>query len=514
MEKNIRKILMILLVIAIAVSLRFGIEFAFNLIWEFFDLSTIFGYIVRTFFVAIFVLIWLSITLRSENPHQKLPWLLLLTFEPVVGITLFLTFGRNFKNSFRYKNRPLMHKDEYITREKRPHEVEFKLFGYDDNTQELFHVAHHLSYHQPFLNNTKIEVLKNGEAFYPDLKAALKKAQKFILFEFFIVRADKRGREIVNLLMQKAEEGVDVKMIIDGLGSARMSRSYLRKIRQSKIDLVVNDKIYFPLFNTRINYRNHRKIVVVDGHTAYTGGMNIANEYDNTVDHPYYFRDTQLKLEGKAVKSLTSLFFKDYYYNTNNFFDNDFYYPETNVKSENVVQVLQSGPDSDAATIRNLYLKMLMMAKKSVKIMTPYMALDQETLTALSIAAQSGIDVEIIIPGEPDKYLVYKVTKSFVGNLLGSGVNIYQYQKGFCHAKVFIVDDKIASVGSYNLDNRSAVIDFEVTLLMSGAPLPRLIADFEEDKKDSTRIDPKEWANRPLITRLVEGVMSIFSPII
>ncbi len=514
MEKNIRKILMIVLVIAIAVSLRFALEFTFTLIWDFFDLSTALGYIVRTFFVALFVLIWLSITLRSENPHQKLPWLLLLTFEPVVGITLFLTFGRNFKNSFRYRNRPLMHSDGYITREKRPHEVEFKLFGYDDNTQELFHVAHHLSHHQPFLNNTSIDVLKNGETFYPDLKSALKRAEKFILFEFFIVRADRRGREIVDILMRKAEEGVDVKMIIDGLGSARLSRSYLRKIRNSKIDFIVNDKIYFPLFNTRINYRNHRKIVVVDGHTAYTGGMNIANEYDNTIDHPNYFRDTQLKLRGKAVMSLTALFFKDYYYNTNDFLDDIFYYPEYNAKSNNVVQVLQSGPDSDAATIRNLYLKMILMAKRSIKIMTPYMALDQETLTALSIAAQSGIDVEIIIPGEPDKYLVYKVTKSFVSNLLNHNIKIYQYQKGFCHAKVFIVDDKIASVGSYNLDNRSAVIDFEVTMLMAGDPLPRLVDDFEQDKKDSTLIDPEEWANRPLIIRLVEGVMSIFSPII
>ncbi len=505
---------MILLVIFIAVGFRFLFEYLFNLVWNLYDFSSVFGYFIRGFFVLIFALVWLSIALRSENPHQKLPWLLLLALEPATGFVLFLTFGRNFKRTYRYRKRPKMHGDAYITREAKPAEAQSLTSSYNQRLQDVFHAAHHLSHHQPFVDNTAIEVLKNGEEFYPDLRQAILAAEKFILLEFFIVRSDARGREIVDLLIAKANQGVEVKMIIDGLGSARISRRYLRKIRRSRIDFLFNDRIYFPLFNTRINYRNHRKIVVVDGTVAYTGGMNIANEYDNTTEHPYYFRDTQLKIRGALVQSLTTLFFKDYYYNTGDFIDDDRYYPQTTVPAEGIAQIVQSGPDSSTAAIRNLYMKLILSARKSIKIMTPYMALDQETLTALQAAAQSGIDVEIIIPGEPDKYLVYKVTKSFVTSLVKENIKIYQYEKGFCHAKVFIVDDEIASVGSYNLDNRSAVIDFEVTVLMANPTVADIVEDFKADKRDSRLIDAELWQKRPLITRLVEGVMSIFSPII
>ncbi len=514
MEKNIRKLFMIIGVIVFAIALRFALEFAFNAIWDFFEFGTLFGLLGRGFFVGIFALVWLSVTLRSESPNQKLPWLLILAFEPVVGTTLFLTFGRNFKNSRRYKKRPLMVGDRYITRETSPEKMEFAMYDIPERPREIFRAAHHISHHQPFINDARIDILPNGETFYPDLEEAIQKAEKFILLEFFIIRSDETGRRIMEMLIEKAEAGVDVKLILDGLGSARMKRSYLRRLKKSAIDLIINDPIYFPLFNTRINFRNHRKIVVVDGETAYTGGMNLGNEYDNRVASSYYFRDTQIKVRGTAIKSLTALFFKDYYYNTGEFIDTDFYYPHVTAGQKGVSQIIESGPDSDAAHIRNLYLKMILNAKRSIKIMTPYMALDQETLTALETASQSGVDVEIIIPGDPDKYLVYKVTKYFVTTLLGFDIKIYSYDRGFSHAKVLIIDDEMASVGSYNLDNRSAVIDFEVTALLYNDSVQTLVEHFEADKEDSSLIDPVEWARRPLPTRLVESVFSLFSPII
>lgn len=514
MERNLRKNLMVVLIISMAILFRFALEFIFNMVWDFFDIRTISGLFFRTFFVVLFVFIWLGITLRSDSPHTKLPWLLILTFEPILGITLFLTFGRSFQRSYRYRKRPLMTGSNYITHEKRPHDNDEDLSEYGEFIENIFHSAHHISHHQPFKDNTKVEVLRNGEMFYPKLKDSIREAKQFILFEFFIVRSDERGKEIVELLMEKAKEGVKVKMIIDALGSARTSRRFLKKVRQSGVELVVNDKIYFPLFNTRINYRNHRKIVVIDGHTGYTGGMNIANEYDNSIVYNYYFRDTQIKLEGEAVKSLTALFFKDYYYNTNRFIDDDFYYPKTTIQSKGLTQIIQSGPDSKSAYIRNLYLKMILNAKHSIKIMTPYMAMDQETLTAIKTAAQSGVEIEIIVPGIPDKYIVYKVTKAFISTLLGESVKIYNFDAGFCHAKILIIDDVLASVGSYNLDNRSAIIDFEVTTLLAGHGVETLLDQFEADKEWSTQIDADQWARRPYFTRFLEGIMSIFAPII
>jgi len=515
MEKNIRKIVLIIGLLLFALGMRFLFEFVYSLVWEYYDFSTVLGFSLRFLYIFVFAIIWFVIALRSESPQHKLPWVLLLLLEPMIGLTLFLSLGRNFKNSRRYKKRPLMHEDRYVLREAKPHDKVLDLAGYKESIRELFHSAHHQSYHQPFNNDTTTEIFRNGETFYPDLMRSIEEAEKFILFEFFIIRSDERGKEIMNLLMAKAEEGIDVKVIMDGLGSNnKMAYRYKQILKKSKIDFVINDKIYFPLFNTKVNYRNHRKIVVVDGKIGYTGGMNIGNEYDNRIESDYYFRDTQIKLVGRAVKSLTALFFKDYYYNTNQFINHDFYYPEFSKKANGIVQIVQSGPDSNHAQIRDIYIKMFMMARKSIKIMTPYMALDVETLSALRIAANSGIDVEVIVPGIPDKYLIYKVTKFYITSLLEEGIKVYTYDLGFAHAKVLIVDDEVASVGSYNLDNRSAVIDFEVTALIYNDSVQTLSKQFEEDKQDSTLKDLKTWKKRNVITRLIEGVLSIFTPII
>ncbi len=515
MEKSLRKIFWVFLVLAIALGFRFGLEYLFNIVWEFFDLSSVFGFVVRSSIVIIFALVWLSITLRSDKPYQRLPWLLLLTFEPVAGMTLFLTFGRSFKRSRRFRKRPLMRQSNYITRENKRFDAFKDLSEANQKYASIFNTAHKLSYHRPYQSSTKTKVLKNGEAFFPSFLEAIKDAKSFIFVQFYIFRSDALGREVTEKLMQKAREGVDVKGMFDGLGSATASRKYLRKMRESGIDLVLNDKIYFPLFNTRVNYRNHRKIVVVDGRIGFTGGMNLANEYDNRKKRGYYFRDTMIRLEGTAVKSLTAIFLKDYYYNTNTFLDLDKYYPEARTYSEGVVQIIQSGPDSEEAHIRDLYLKMIFSAKKSIKIMTPYMAMDQETLTALKVAVKSGIDVEIIIPGVPDKQLVYMITQSFVSSLLDYGVKIYKYNRGFCHSKVIMIDDELASVGTYNLDNRSAFLSFEVsTLTTTKSALETLNTHFQEDLQDSTLITLDTWRKRNVFMRFLENLLAIMSPII
>lgn len=511
MERNLRKNLMVVIILLLALGFRFLLEFIFISIWDFFDLSTFTGFFVRTLFVVVFLVIWFSITLRSDNPHQKLPWLLLLTFEPVLGITLFLTFGRSFKQSRRYRKRPYMQGRNYITQEASPEDFSYQ----DDAHAEIFKAAHHCSHHQPFYQNTAVEVFKNGETFYPALIQDLKAAKHTILFEFFIFRHDETSRQFADILKQKAKEGLQVKVIIDGLGSARTKRSFLKDLRSAGVDLIINDKIYFPLFNTRINYRNHRKIVVIDGLVGYLGGMNIADEYDNTIAYHYHFRDTQMKLTGPANHSLTALFLKDYYYNTGVFIDDALYYPKASpTLSNHTVQIIESGPDSNSPTIRDLYIKLMMNAKKSIKIMTPYMALDQETLSAIKLAAGSGITVDIIVPGVPDKYIVYKVTKAYISNLMASGVHIHEFKKGFCHAKILIVDDEIASVGSYNLDYRSAIIDFEVSALVKGDAVKTLTNQFNEDLEVSREIEKKQWRKRPLFSKVLEGIMSIFTPII
>lgn len=514
MEKNIRKIVFVLLLIGTALLLRFGLETLFRFVSTRYNFTQVVGFLYRTLFLILVIIVWLSVTLRSERPSQKLPWLLLLAFEPLVGIILFLTFGRGFKRSKRYKDRPLIHSDHYITKEQRASDGVIDLDTDDGVLKRIFHSAHNISYHQPFTNTTKTTIYKNGDTFFPELTHTLTQAKSFILVEFYIIKDDIRGTEILELLMQKAKAGITVKLIGDAFGLSNLSRKMKKRLNASDVDFIINDPIYFPLFNTRINYRNHRKIVVIDGKIGYTGGMNLADEYDNSIAYDYYFRDTQIKLEGEAVKSLTAIFFKDYYYNTNIFIKDDSYYPSYKVPSHGITQVLQSGPDSNEAHIRNVYLKMIMNAEQTIRIMTPYMAIDQEMLTALIVAKQSGVNVEIIIPGKPDKRLVYNVTKFYASVLLNHGINVHRYKKGFCHAKILIVDDKIASVGSYNLDNRSAVIDFEITALITESAVQDVVNHFIQDKQDSEQLDSVSWNNRFILTRLFEGLLSIFTPIL
>jgi cardiolipin synthase len=263
-----------------------------------------------------------------------------------------------------------------------------------------------------------------------------------------------------------------------------------------------------------MTYRNHRKVIVVDGLKAFVGGMNIANEYYKKIKKYPRFRDTQLLIEGDAITSITQLFFMDYYYVTGSFIEDTFYYPERNIKSKGLVQLIPSGPEYKYPPIRNVYVKMINNAKQSIKIMTPYLALDQELVTSLIIASRGGVNVEIITSGVPDRKWVSYVSESFYEELLKEGIKIYQYQEHFTHGKVIIMDDLIASCGTYNLDNRSARMNFEVTMLLYKQGVDSLVKDFTLDRSKSKQIDTTSWLERGLIQRAIEGVLNILSPLV
>jgi cardiolipin synthase len=332
--------------------------------------------------------------------------------------------------------------------------------------------------------------------------------------QFYIIRTDEIGKQVLNILKEKASSGIDVKLLYDAFGSVFLSKQMLKSLKQHGVEIVVNDPVYFGLFNTRLNYRNHRKITVIDGEYGFLGGHNLGDEYNQKNKKFGHWRDTSILLQGRVVKSLTQLFFRDYYYNTDHFISDLKYYPTTTKMEEGMVQVIPSGPEFVHPPIRNVYVKMINNAKESIKIMTPYLALDQELLTSLVIAVKSGVKVSIIIPGIPDKKSIYTVTKSFVEGLIEEGIDIYMYSPGFCHAKVFIIDDMLASCGTYNFDNRSAKINFEVTALLYQQGVDKLIEDFNHDLLQSKRIEPKRWRKRGLINRIYEGLLNLFSPLV
>ncbi len=514
MRSNIKRILWVVLIVIIALASKALFEYVYNFYASKYLLAQFFNVVFHYTVTGVAILIWIGIVASSKTTPSKLPWLILLLFEPFIGLSLFLTFGRNFKRSRRFRTHPLIHDGKYLTNEPT---TDFNDQGYldiDSEITDIYKTAYNITSHHAYLNNSKASVLTNGKEFFPRLIKEIKAAEKYILMEYYIIRTDRIGKKVLNLLIKKAEEGVEVKLIYDSIGSVMLNKKFVRNLKKSKVKVVANDRVYFGLFNTRINYRNHRKITIIDGKYGFIGGMNLADEYNNGVKKFGHFRDTHLVLEGLVINSLTSLFFRDWYYNTNIFIEDSKYYNALKVDVEGLVQIIPSGPDFHYPPIRNTYVKMINNAKISIKIMTPYLALDQQMLTSLIIASKGGVKVDIIIPGIPDRKSVYLVTKSFIGELLDAGINIYFYKKGFTHAKVLISDDTLASCGTYNLDNRSAIINFEATALLYKTGVDKLIKDFNKDLSISKQVNPKRWGNRGITSRIVEGMFNLFSPLV
>jgi len=516
MRFNLKRNIWVFGILVVTLTVRIWLEFFVSifdvdgLINAYLDL--IFRYTIS--FVAIIVFI--RIVSKSEYSVSKLPWLLILVIEPLTGLALFLTFGRDFRESFRYRRHPEIHDGNYLTYEPITQFGEQEYLDIDSEVTDIYKTAYNMTKHHAYLYDSNVEVLNTGELFFTRLAEQIKKAEKFILIQFYIIRTDKTGKMILDLLKEKAEQGVEVKILYDAIGSVFLNQKYLKTIKSSGVEIREIDPVFFALFNTKITFRNHRKNVIIDGKVAFTGGMNLADEYQNKAERKRIppFRDTQLQITGKAVNSLTSLFFRDWYYVTNDFIKDERYYCSEIVESKGMVQIIPSGPDFKYPPIRNTYVKMINNAKKSIKIMTPYLALDREMVTSLMIAARGGVNVEIIVPGVPDKKSVYEVTRSFFEELLEEGIKIYTFSNTFTHAKVFIIDDTIASCGTYNLDNRSARINFEVTALLYNVGVSDLVHDFDSDRTNSKEVDLIKWRKRNFIQRMFEGLVGLMSPIV
>jgi cardiolipin synthase len=516
MRFNLKRNIWVLVILIVTLTVRIWLEFIVNI----FDvdgiinsyLDQIFRYSISFLAIIVFV----RIVSKSEYSVSKLPWLLILVIEPLTGLAMFLTFGRDFRESFRYRRHPKMHNGNYLTYEPVTDFNKVEYQAIDSEVTDIYKTAYNMTNHHAYLYDSSAEVLNNGELFFTRLANEIKSAQKFILLQFYIIRTDKTGKMILDLLKEKAEQGVEVKVLYDAIGSVFLNQRYLKDLEESGVEIEEIDPVFFAFFNTKINYRNHRKNVIIDGKVAFIGGMNLADEYQNKAKSNRFppFRDTQLSIKGKVVNSLTSLFFRDWYYVTNNFINDEKYYCSKKVESKGMIQIIPSGPDFRYPPIRNTYVKMINNAKKSIKIMTPYLALDREMVTSLMIAARGGVNVEIIVPGVPDKKSVYEVTRSFFEELLEEGIKIYTYTNTFTHAKVFIIDDTIASCGTYNLDNRSARINFEVTALLFDVGVEDLVKDFDNDRSSSREVNLKKWRKRNFIQRMFEGLVGLMSPIV
>ena len=363
-----------------------------------------------------------------------------------------------------------------------------------------------------------VEIYTDGKEKFRALYEEIEKAEKFIHIQYYIIRNDELWKPFEELLARKVKEGVEVRILYDSMGCRSMKHSDWRRIRS----LGIHVGEFFPAIlgslQLRVNYRNHRKIVVIDGKTAFVGGFNIGREYIGLSPKFGYWRDTHLRIRGSAVLALHIRFILDWNYATKqNLFARDSYFtyrPEEKPGSE-AIQIISSGPDSKWQNIRNVYLKMISKARKSIYIQTPYFIPDNAVLDALRIAAMSGVDVRVMIPCKPDHPFVYWATYSYIGDLLAAGVKCYTYDNGFLHAKGMVVDGLVSCYGTANMDIRSFKLNFEVNAVIYSVRIARRMEEiFREDLKGCTQVTEYLYGKRSYLVRIKEQFSRLFSPVL
>lgn len=369
----------------------------------------------------------------------------------------------------------------------------------------------------------KLEAYHEGEFFFESLKKELKEAKNSINMEYFIFKFDNIGKEIAEILVKKAKEGVEVNLIIDGVNNA--NNKLIRYFKNTGVNLNLFFRTYIPLFNLRINYRNHRKITIIDSKVAFIGGMNIGDEYLNNSNMGYW-RDTSIKIVGDTVIDLEREFYfilgiirkTDIKYEKIKYEHHDFIKEiteESEDKTFKSMQVVSSGPNYEFRTLRDSFLKLIQGANNSICIQTPYFVPDDSLLDALKTAILSGVDVKIMIPNKGDHLFVYWVNQFYVGELLKIGATIYRYEKGFLHSKVIIVDNEIVSLGTCNFDYRSFYLNFEINVNIYDKIAAAIFKNqFYRDINHSKKLELEDFEQRSIYIRIKESILRLMSPIL
>jgi len=427
--------------------------------------------IIDLYLILIVTIIFISIVIIMDNRNavQTTAWLIVLIFLPVFGVILYLLFGRNYRRNNIYKRMladPQKRKYyERISSRVSPHpteDVEQTTPNYEAAPISRLIYATSSS---PLTYRNRVRFFHRGADWVDDLIGEIEQAKKHIHLEFFILRADHTGTRVRDALLRKADQGVEVKILLDAIGSwqiAYLKRKFIKPLKSHpRIALSWFYPSLIPFVHSKANYRNHRKIAVIDGQKAYIGGMNIGDEYVNGGKFKHW-RDTQVRLEGESVHAVQFVFLMDWYLTNKKDIFFDHFFPEVSIRDHHRVQIMTSGPDTSWETIIQAYFTMITEAKKEIWISTPYLIPDETMAMALKTASLCGVRVSILFPANPDHHVVYWASLSYFADLMRAGIRIYLYQEGFLHAKAILVDDKIASVGSANFDMRSFYTNFEI----------------------------------------------------
>ncbi len=446
---------------------------------------------------------------ENRNPVKSLAWVTVLLLLPMLGIVLYLFFGRNIQNK-----RKLSRRNRRRLKKRAPRSnINFRELRLSPESLQEIRLAHALG-SAPIYNASKIDVFTSGEEKFNSLKADLISAKKYINLQYYIFENDKIGTEIANILIERVKAGVTVRVIYDHVGSFTVKSRFFKRMREAGVQIHPFFKVTFPQFGTRINWRNHRKLCVIDGKVGYLGGMNIADRYIDGGKKFASWRDTHVRVEGTVVSALQYAFAVDWHFMGHPLIEEDVDC-DTGAKRNICVQMLTSGPTSQWSNISLMFHKAISNAKRRIYIQTPYFLPTDALLKGLTAAALSGVDVRIIIPKRSDSRLLDNASASYITECLRAGIKIYFYEAGMLHSKLIIVDDDFVTVGSTNFDFRSFEHNFECNLFFYSYDFTRKMLNiFKEDLANSTRILPDTWRKRPLMRRALESVERLLSPIL
>ena len=469
-------------------------------------------------FILAYAGVIFTILLDNKNPAKSIAYILLLALVPVLGLVVYYFFGRDYRKQrlFNLKgaiDSPVIEsfwKDNQVEFERRFERTE-KEFG------DLIAPARLIfNQHQGILSEgNKIDLLINGEAKFPEVLKALEQATHHIHMEYYIFSYDGLGKKIVDVLVRKATEGVEVRIILDDFGSAN-NKKMVRRLRKAKIKAHRFMPVSFPLL-AQANFRNHRKIIVVDGKIGFEGGINLDERYLNNGKHKLYWRDTHIKVEGPLVNLLQLKFLLSWHFTAKMKFPFEQpYFGNRFEKPGNATATLvASGPDSPRPYCMEAILAAINQAKKNIWIVTPYFIPTDQIITALQIAATNGVEVKMILPGKSDSHIVKHASLSYIKPLLRSGIRIFLYQKGFMHAKTMSFDEQVAIVGTANMDTRSFYINFEIAAVIYDKKVCKQLDDsFIQDLERSKEVILKEWSKRSLYKRLLDSVCRLLTPLL
>ena len=471
-----------------------------------------FHWIYLLLYVAIMIPAIIRVLLDNRQPAKTMAWILVLAFMPFVGIIFYIFFGQNTRKERHISDRSM----DQLTKRSMLEFVEQENLHLPANNKPLMNLFTNQNWAFPFKDN-RVDIFTDGYEFICSLLYNIGKAQHHIHLDTYIFEDDALGYLVADALIGKAEQGVEIRVIYDDVGCWKVKDAFFERMRDTGIDVHAFMPVRFPAFTSKVNYRNHRKLCVIDGKVGFIGGMNIAKRYvKGTGKQPW--RDTHLRIQGGGVYALQRAFLIDWYFVDRTLITNRVYYPPVDIHINNscLVQVVTSSPIAPWPDIMQGYVRILLQAQKYVYMETPYFLPTEPVLFAMRTAALAGVDIRLMIPRKADAKLVEWASRSYVMEAIEAGVKVYLYMGGFNHSKLLVSDDNLCTVGSTNIDFRSFENNFEANAFFYDEEMAqRIKAIYLKDESQSILVDDVSYfVKRPFMKRLFESIVRLLSPLL